>query len=36
LSRQAAARGFRYVNLEVGLGQPDRQMDMLRWLEWKL
>jgi hypothetical protein len=36
LSRQAAARGFRYVNLEVGLGHPDRQMEMLRWLEWNL
>jgi len=36
LSRQAAARGFRYVNLEVGLGQADRQMEMLRWLEWNL
>jgi hypothetical protein len=36
LSRQAAARGFRYVNLEVGLGHPDRQLEMLRWLEWRL
>jgi hypothetical protein len=36
LSRQAAMRGFRYVNLEVGLGHPDRQMEMLRWLEWNL
>ena len=36
LSRQAAARGFRYVNLEVGLGHPDRQLEMLRWLEWNL
>jgi hypothetical protein len=36
LSRQAAARGFRYVNLEVGIGHPDRQLEMLRWVEWKL
>jgi hypothetical protein len=36
LSRQAAARGFRYVNLEVGLGQAERQREMLRWLEWNL
>jgi hypothetical protein len=36
LSRQAAARGFRYVNLEVGIGHPDRQLEMLRWVEWNL
>jgi hypothetical protein len=36
LSRRAAALGFRYVNLEVGLGHPDRQLEMLRWLEWNL
>ena len=36
LSRVAAARGFRYVNLEVGLGHPERQREMLAWLEWKL
>lgn len=36
LSRLAAARGFRYVNLEVGLGHPDRQKEMLMWLEWNL
>jgi len=36
LSRLAAARGVRYVNLEVGLGQTDRQQEMLRWLEWNL
>jgi hypothetical protein len=36
LSRQAAARGFRYVNLEVALGQPERQYEMLSWLEWNL
>lgn len=34
LSRLAAARGVRYVNLEVRLGQTDRQQEMLRWLEW--
>lgn len=33
LSRQAAARGFRYVNLEVGLGKRERQEEMLGWLE---
>jgi hypothetical protein len=36
LSRQAAARGFRYVNLEVALGQAERQREMLAWLEWNL
>jgi hypothetical protein len=36
LSRLAAARGVRYVNLEVALGQPDRQREMLNWLEWNL
>ena len=34
LSRLAAARGFRYVNLEVAAGQTDRQWEMLNWLEW--
>jgi hypothetical protein len=34
LSRLAAARGFRYVNLEVTAGQADRQREMLNWLEW--
>jgi hypothetical protein len=33
LSRLAAARGVRYVNLEVGLGHSGRQYDMLDWLE---
>ncbi|HXB69697.1 MAG TPA: hypothetical protein VNY05_15710 [Candidatus Acidoferrales bacterium] len=32
LSRLAAARGVRYVNLEVGLGNADRQQEMMRWL----
>jgi hypothetical protein len=36
LSRLAALRGFRYVNLEVALGQPDRQQEMLQWIEWNL
>jgi hypothetical protein len=36
LSRQAAARGFRYVNLEVAAGQAERQREMLNWLEWYL
>jgi hypothetical protein len=36
LSRLAAARGARYVNLEVRLGSLDRQMEMLAWLEWSL
>jgi hypothetical protein len=36
LSRLAAARGFRYVNLEVASGQAERQREMLSWLEWYL
>lgn len=36
LSRVAAVRGFRYVNLEVALGQATRQKEMLDWLEWHL
>jgi hypothetical protein len=36
LSRLAAARGIRYVNLEVGLGHAGRQKEMLDWLEWNL
>jgi hypothetical protein len=36
LSRVAAARGFRYVNLEVASGQAERQREMLNWLEWYL
>ncbi len=35
-SRLAAARGIRYVNLEVHLGQPGRQREMLAWLDWNL
>jgi hypothetical protein len=33
LSRLAAARGVRYVNLETALGQSGRQKEMLDWLE---
>jgi hypothetical protein len=36
LSRLAAKRGFRYVNLEVALGQSDRQKEMVAWLEWNV
>lgn len=33
LSRRAAARLARYVNLEVGQGDAPRQLEMLTWLE---
>ncbi len=36
LSRLAAERGVRYVNLEVALGHRARQQEMLAWLEWTL
>jgi hypothetical protein len=36
LSRLAAAREARYVNLEVAHGQSARQKEMLDWLEWNL
>jgi hypothetical protein len=36
LSRLAARRGVRYVNLEVRRGNSDRQLEMLRWLDWNL
>ena len=36
LSRLAAARGVRYVNLEVAMGHSARQKEMLDWLEWNL
>ncbi|MBZ5620848.1 MAG: hypothetical protein LAQ69_19285 [Acidobacteriia bacterium] len=36
LSRLAARRGVRYVNLEVGQGHRGRQKEMLDWLEWSL
>jgi hypothetical protein len=35
-SRLAAARGIRYVNLEVHLGETERQREMLDWVEWNL
>jgi hypothetical protein len=36
LSRLAARRGVRYVNLEVRMGNLDRQLEMLRWVDWNL
>jgi hypothetical protein len=33
LSRLAAARGIRYINLEVGLGKFEKQREMLTYLE---
>ncbi len=36
LSVAAAQRQVRYLNLEVGLGHPDRQNEMLMWAEWNL
>jgi len=33
LSRLAAMRGVRYVNLEVRMGDAARQMEMLQWLD---
>jgi len=36
LSRLAAARGARYVNLEVAAGNFSRQEEMLDWLDWVL
>lgn len=36
LSHLAARRGVRYLNLEVRLGDADRQMEMLRWANWSL
>lgn len=36
LSRLSAARGVRYVNLEVGQGHAGRQKEMLDWIEWNL
>lgn len=35
-SRLAAKLGVRYVNLEVGLGNRDRQVEMLNWAEKNL
>ncbi len=36
LSRLAASRGARYVNIEVAAGHGGRQREMLAWLEWSL
>lgn len=36
LSRLAAKRGVRYINLECALGKLDRQREMLGWLEKEL
>jgi hypothetical protein len=36
LSRLAAARGVRYVNLEVSLGNAEKQREMLDWAERRL
>jgi hypothetical protein len=33
LSRLAARRGVRYINLEVTLGERAKQEEMLGWLE---
>lgn len=33
LSRVAAREGFRYVNIEAGLGKTDKQWAMLKWLD---
>jgi len=33
LSRLAAKRGFRYVNLECGVGEIEDQLEMVRWME---
>lgn len=36
LSRLAARRGFRYINLECAIGNYEDQMMMLRWLDDRL
>jgi hypothetical protein len=36
LSRYAARRGFRYVNIEAGLGRFEKQKAMLDWLDGAL
>lgn len=36
LSRLAARRGFRYVNLECAIGEFDAQMERVRWVEENL
>lgn len=36
LSRLAARRGFRYINLECAIGEYDAQMERVRWLDSRL
>ena len=36
LSRRCARMGVRYVNIEAGLGQFERQKEMLNWIEQNL
>jgi hypothetical protein len=36
LSRLAAERGVRYLNLETAIGHAARQKEMLDWVEWNL
>jgi hypothetical protein len=36
LSRLAARRGFRYINLECGIGDYEGQLQRVRWLEDRL
>jgi hypothetical protein len=36
LSRLAASRGIRYMNVEVALGHGGRQKEMLDWVEWNV
>jgi len=36
LSRRCARMGVRYVNIEAGLGQYERQKEMLNWIEQNL
>ena len=36
LSRLAALRAARYLNLEVAHGRGDRQAEMLNWIDWNL
>jgi hypothetical protein len=36
LSRLCAARGVRYVNLETHMGEAERQMEMLQYMDWVL
>jgi hypothetical protein len=36
LSRLAARRGFRYINLECAIGEYDAQLERVRWLDDRL